>query len=290
MRYLIPTLIPFQLFAAPVQILTDFVPTQELIREFAPADAEIYSILRPNSDPHHFQLKPADAKAITNADYIVYMSDGLTPWLPEMLENLKPDAEIIELAEIEGVELLSLQDDEAHDDHEDQGENDNHDHGDYDPHIWLSLKNLKLWSDDLALRFDSDQDHAAFFSDLEADIAKYRHEDSVHYIIDHSSLAYFDESMDAEMRGALYQNDAGTASAQHVRELENIVENENVTCVFERSGTRKTLAQEFANDNHLPLVEYDQMGASIEDSGLAFYRTLYIDLARAYSFCGDVDE
>ena len=114
------------------------------------------------ADPHHFLLRPAQARALGGADLVVWMGPDLTPWMARTTETLS-SAQVLELLTVEGTHLQPFaearlmaepgdaghgaddhghdhadhdDDDHGHDDHDhdDHHEHDDHDHDDHHNH------------------------------------------------------------------------------------------------------------------------------------------------------------
>ena len=121
------------------------------------------------TSPHSAKLQPSDAKALQEADLIVWIGENLSPSLEKPIETLPEKARILTLSEIDGLTELAVRtgsnwekhvhdheaedhddhDHDAHDhdaheeehDHEAHEEGHDHDHEGQDPHIWLDPQN-----------------------------------------------------------------------------------------------------------------------------------------------------
>lgn len=99
--------------------------------------------------PHDFAMRPSQARALDNADLVVWMGEGLMPVFGRTLDALSGDAHIIDVSRIDGTLILGPREnalvevedhhdhgDEDHDDHadhdEDHAEHEEHDHEDHD--------------------------------------------------------------------------------------------------------------------------------------------------------------
>lgn len=65
----------------------------DLARAVAGDRAEVRQILRPNSDPHDYEPRPSDVKAVAGATVVLRSGGGLDDWLGEVLDNAGADAE-----------------------------------------------------------------------------------------------------------------------------------------------------------------------------------------------------
>ncbi|MCC6002604.1 MAG: zinc ABC transporter substrate-binding protein [Pararhodobacter sp.] len=142
-------------------------------------------LLDRGADPHHFQLRPTQARALAQAGLVVWMGPEMTPWLTRSLSSLS-QAETLNLLEVSGTHLQPYQPmrltgaaaeaaeehghshshDHGHDDdahghgnhhghsHDDDAHGNGHDHGhshdhghhgDTDVHAWMDPANASLW-------------------------------------------------------------------------------------------------------------------------------------------------
>ena len=65
----------------------------DLARAVAGERAEVRQILRPNSDPHDYEPRPSDVKAVGDAVVVLRSGGGLDDWLDGVVENAGSDAE-----------------------------------------------------------------------------------------------------------------------------------------------------------------------------------------------------
>ena len=58
----------------------------------------VIGLLAPNADPHEFELRPDDVKAIAGADVVVQSGGDLDAWLADAIESSGTDAPVVTLA------------------------------------------------------------------------------------------------------------------------------------------------------------------------------------------------
>lgn len=163
--------------AAVPSVAVDIAPLHSLVTQVMGNVGEPTLIIPAEVSPHSHTLRPSDAKALANADFVFWMDEGLTPWLEKALDNIAHSAERIEMLAVEGTTTYEIREGatfESHDhddhgsdhkdDHEEGHENDKHDdhnrkeddhhedehddHGEHegnDPHAWLDPENAKVW-------------------------------------------------------------------------------------------------------------------------------------------------
>lgn len=159
-------------------VAVDIAPAHSLVARVMEGVGTPSLIVQAGASPHEYSLRPSEAQALQNADLVVWMGEGLTPWMAGSLETLAGDASVTPLLEADGTVVLDFREDPlfaAHDhgeegdeeheeheneehDHEEHGEEDHaehddhaeerdhaHAHGALDPHAWLSPDNAGTW-------------------------------------------------------------------------------------------------------------------------------------------------
>ena len=162
------------------RVVADIAPIHSLVSMVMDGVGEPQLLVPQNVSPHHYSMRPSEAKALQEADMVVYVGHDMSPWLEPLFATLAASAEIMDLSKVDDVVLLFYRegpifdehedhghkeeghdhgeehDDEAHghkdDDHEEESQDDHahHDHDGTDPHMWLDPLNAKLWIDAIA--------------------------------------------------------------------------------------------------------------------------------------------
>lgn len=184
------SLLAAPVLAAPPQVVTDIPITGSLVQQVLGDLGEVHVLVGSGADPHHFQMRPSNAKSLESAGLLVWMGPELTPWLERATENLTA-TQTLELLDVDGTYLQNFGEGKAHDhaavedhDHDEEGhdhaehaheEGHDHDHGEHDheghdheghdhenhgheghdhsgtdPHAWLDPANAQLWLTEIA--------------------------------------------------------------------------------------------------------------------------------------------
>ncbi|RHZ99448.1 zinc ABC transporter substrate-binding protein [Cereibacter sphaeroides] len=139
MRYTISVALA-SLLAGPAlaevpRVVTDLPPVHSLVAQVMGDLGEPDLLLGQGADPHSFQLRPSQARALANADLVVWIGPEMTRWLERALEGRK--GEELRLMQVEGTHLQEFGEGAAHDhaahehDHADEAHDhaaDGHDH------------------------------------------------------------------------------------------------------------------------------------------------------------------
>jgi len=84
------------LAAAPL-VAVDIAPVHSLVARVMEGVAEPALIVPPNATPHAYSLRPSEAAVLDRADVVIWMGEGLTPWLEGAIDTLAGDAHRITL-------------------------------------------------------------------------------------------------------------------------------------------------------------------------------------------------
>ena len=75
-----------QAFAAP-KVVATIKPLHSLVAQVMDGVGEPELLIKQGS-PHGYQMKPADAKSVAEADVVVYVSHELETFMPPLLEKI----------------------------------------------------------------------------------------------------------------------------------------------------------------------------------------------------------
>jgi len=204
-------------------VVADIAPVHSLVSLVMKGIGEPQLLIPQNASPHHYAMRPSEAKALQEANLVVYLGEDLTPWLEPLFETVAASAEPLDLSEVDGVLRLSYRegpvfgeqeghdhekgghddhdDHEGHDhekeghddhddheghDHEEEGHDDHahHDHDGNDPHMWLDPTNALVWLDAIASELGHiDPKNAARYR-ANAKMAKEEISHEIHHIED----------------------------------------------------------------------------------------------------------
>lgn len=189
MRTFLPTTLAALLgttaLADAPRVAVDIAPVHSIVAAVMEGVGTPDLIVAPGASPHGYSMRPSEARALDEADLVVWMGHGLTPWIEGPIDSLAGDAEKIELLELDATLRLDIREgatfaahdhDHGSDGHDDHGEeeagdddhgheeagHDEHDHDDHgheeaghddhahedgvDPHAWLDPKNAIAWA------------------------------------------------------------------------------------------------------------------------------------------------
>lgn len=177
--------------AAP-RVVSSIYPLQQIANAIVGQPTEL--INDSYQSPHDYAVKPGDAKAINEADIVLWVRSGLIPQLHKYIARRSADKTTLTALELPEMKLLKRDhkhdhhhhgeeaehdehdehDEHAkdkhghHDDHDDHAKDEHDDHHEegfgYDPHVWLSTHNAEVIAKALATNLSRlDPDNTAFY-------------------------------------------------------------------------------------------------------------------------------
>ena len=135
----VATLVGGTALADVPSVAVDIAPVHSLVARVMEGVGTPSLILPPGASPHEYSLRPSEAKALEDADIVVWMGEDLAPWMEDAVATLAGDAAVTTLLEADGTVLLDFREGalfEAHDHgdehgHEEHAEDEDHGHDDH---------------------------------------------------------------------------------------------------------------------------------------------------------------
>lgn len=324
-RYMTAALIlPLPAFADVPRVITDIAPIHSLAAQVMGDLGQPDVLLPPGADPHDFALRPSDAARLGDAEVVIWVGAGLTPWLQEPLDTLAPQAVQVSLLETSGWTTLEIREDvksdghddhanhdghEDHDDHkdhahdedhaheEDHAHDHDHDHGDFDPHAWLDPTVAQVWVTAIATALsETDPDNAATYAanaaaavaaleTLQAETAaKLEGLGTRAYVLPHDGYQYFENRFGLTAQAAIAGIDARTPGPAQIASLRDEMAANNVVCVFSDAEIGDRWAQVITEGTDAKTVNIDGVGVGL-DAGPDLYAAMITRLSDGFLEC-----
>lgn len=156
---------PTEKKSGQIKVVATIFPIYDWVKEVAGDDIDInLDILLDNGvDLHSFQPTAKDIMDISDCDIFIYVGGESDKWVDETLAQAdNKDMTVLDLMDILGdaakeEELVEGMQGEEEEEEEDEGP-------EYDEHVWLSLKNTKLFVEKIADALaQADSQHAGVF-------------------------------------------------------------------------------------------------------------------------------
>ena len=170
--------------AAQPKIVTSFPMLQSLAA--AVSGTEPQSIVRGGGSPHTYSMRPSDARALEQADLVIWIGEDYEGFLERPIKALGTRARVLELAEAPGVATLKSREGGVWEGEGHSHAHAGHHHGDVDGHMFLDPKNAAAFGRAIA----------ATLSEIDAPNAQ-------HYRANAEALATKLDALDAELAATL---------------------------------------------------------------------------------------
>jgi len=271
--------------AAAPNVVTDIAPVHALVSEVMGGVGSPTLLLPANADAHHYTMRPSDGQVLADADLVIWVGAGLTPWLEAPLDALAPDAEKLTLLLSEGWTPRELHD------------GDDHDHGVIDPHAWLDPAVANAWLGAIAVALGAaDPENAetyaenaeqAAVSNVELRLSIAGDMEAVAgrgVIWPHDAYGYFADAFGVTGLGAILNSDASAPGPAHIAELRELTQSGDVVCVLLDTEVSSSWGPVLVEGTNVKIQQIDPVGADIP-LGVGFYPALISQLADQISEC-----
>ena len=315
------SLLSFMSFAnAEAKVIASIKPLHSLVSYVMDGVGTPGILVDGSSSPHTFQLKPSHATMLQEADIIFWIGEDLESFLETPLKSIAKNSRHITLMESDEIELLKFReknifgDHDEHDDHDEHAddhdeheeneehgdEHDDHDehghaHGEYDIHFWLDPEIaktiVKIVTRELSeidpansSAYNSNSAKALKEIDQLINDVKSKINRDAKYVVFHDAYQYFEKRFGVEVIGALTVNPEVLPGAKQLAEIREVIEHENVNCLFSEPQFNPSIAETIARDTGVKAAIIDPLGSEL-DPGKDLYFDLIGDIASSFKSC-----
>ena len=307
---------------AEIKVVTTIQPLHSLISNVMGNKGKLDLILEGTASPHSFTLKPSHAKMLENADAIFWIDKDLESFLEKPLKSIPKKAKVVHLMDISGLEIHKFREkniygghddhdkhghkEDKHDDHDKHGhkedKHDDHDkhghahaHGEFDVHIWLDPNNAKVIVKEVANQLATlDSKNSDFYKEnskktinkldnlinkIDKSINK-----KASFVTFHDAYQYFEKRFGVEALGALTINTDIQPGAKQIEEIQHLVEDKNIKCIFSEPQFNPKLINMIAKSSGAKTGVLDPHGSSYKP-GNDLYFNLINDLYENLNKC-----
>ena len=290
-------------------VVVDIAPVHSLVARVMQDVGAPDLIIRSGASPHDYRLRPSEAKALQDANLVIWMGKELTPWMEDAVKTLSTEAAILTLLEKDETTLLEFREsvlfeEHDHDDHSDKEhaetedqDHDEHAHGAHDPHAWLSPENAKIWLNLIAAQLSTaDPDNASTYfvnaaaamteiDTLMADVSTML--DPVRgnsFIVFHDAYQYFETVFEFPASGAISLGDATDPSPARIARVQDRIQERKIQCVLAEPQFKKGLVVTVLEGTDAKTSIIDPLGVALEP-GPALYPQLIRNMAKTLVDC-----
>jgi len=300
---------------APAVVVT-LKPVHSLVAGVMAGVGEPRLLIAGAASPHAYSLRPSDAQALSEAELVFWVGDGMETFLEKPLESLAGDAAVVTLSQVPGVTLLKTRaggtweahDEHGHDvehhdvEHHDEAEVGHeeehaHHHGAHNLHIWLDPDNaMAIVRAAVTALSEVDPDHAADYArngealidrlaaldrELRADLTPVF---QAPFVVFHDAYAYFERHYDLNAVGSITVSPERTPGAQRLSEIRAKIGELGAACVFSEPQFAPRVVRTVVEGTSARQGVLDPLGAD-HPAGPDAYFALMRDLAASLKKC-----
>lgn len=267
--------------AAPT-VVASIAPLHSLVAAVMQGVGTPQLLLRGGESPHHFSLRPSDARRLHAAQVLFWIGPTLELPLQRMIPGLE-QTRAVAMLDLPGVGRLA-----ARDLHTASAPAPNHDHA-IDPHIWLSPPNAIAMGDAIARTLASiDAANATRYSENAAHLRRrlslldqqLRDEFSGitgRFLVFHDAYQYLERHYGLHSSGSVTTHPEREPGARHLAALRKRLAADQVRCLFSEPQYSARLVEMLIEGLDVRHVVLDPLGADLApgpDAYEAMMRTL----------------
>ncbi|SDG46473.1 zinc/manganese transport system substrate-binding protein [Onishia taeanensis] len=277
----------------PIDVVASFSVLADMVEQVGGDHVSVTALVGPDSDPHMFSPSPTEARAVAQADLVVFNGLNYEGWMERLIDS--SDYEGAMVTATDGITPLTFQghghDHHEHDDHgdhdhhehdhDDHGHGD-HDHGDHehghaghhheagspDPHAWQDLGNAVTYVANIRdgliaadpAHADAYRANASRYSDAITAL-----DDEIHTLLaevpanssvitGHEAFDYFANAYGISFLSPTGLSTSAEPSAADLARLIDVIRDEGVNALFNESMTSTATLEQLSEETGLPIA------------------------------------
>ena len=234
-----------------VKVVATTTQLGDLVRAVGGERAQVVQVLQPNSDPHEYEPRPDDVRALLDARVVFESGDDLDAWIAKVVEDAGGDPRVVVLADANVAHVA--------------GEASGPEASRYDPHWWHDPRNVEAAIPAIraALARANPSARDVYARNARAYLIRVRRLDAGiaacmrrvpatqrKLVTDHDAFGYFARRYGISVIGAVIpsQSTQAAPSAGDVAQLVETIRRERVRAVFPESSVSPKLARAIAHE------------------------------------------
>ncbi|MEG4574477.1 zinc ABC transporter substrate-binding protein [Microcoleus sp. N3A4] len=255
----------------------------DITKEIAQSSIDTICLIKPGDDPHAYQTKPEDRKAIETANLILYGGYNHEPSIIKLIESSSNSAPKIAVHEL--AVPKPLMGEHEHEQGEEKAENKSHAEGEKvpDPHVWHNPQNglrmVKIIRDELIEVSPTNAQlyisNAAKLTDdlqkidtwIKAQIATIPAQQRK-LVTTHDALSYYADAYGLENAGALQGvTTEEQPTAARIAELSSEIKTAGVPTIFVETTTNHKLMETVAREANVKISDKELYSDELGGAG-----------------------
>jgi len=278
--------LPAAVASERVQVVTSFSILADMVEQVGGEHVEVTSLVGPDGDAHVYSPSPGDARALADADLVVFNGLLYEGWMERLIDSSDYAGALVTATQ--GIEPLARAGQDEHDSHDDHGHDehadDEHDHdehrhdggdeeadhahGDDDPHAWQDLARAETYVENIRdglIEADGDN-RETYEENAERYLAEIEKADdeiralieeippSTSVITGHDSFGYFADAYGVRFLSPVGLSTEADPSGASMAELIDVIEEENVEALFHENMTNQSILDQLAEETGLSVA------------------------------------
>lgn len=264
-------LLMFPIAAFSLNIVSSIAPLNALADGVTQGVTTTTLLVPPNASHHHYALKPSDARALHNADVVIWIGHSLETYLEKPIANLASNTTVITIETLPNLTLYSPRQTKDWQSHLDQ-----HSHAhptSIDPHLWLDPQNAIVITQAIAdILSQHDRAQAKIYQQnaenmmqkltaldksLAAELASVK---DIPFLVFHDGYQYFEKHYQLNGVGSISVDSDLPPSVKRLHALHQQIQQEKISCLFAEPGTSSAIIATLQRDAGVKIGELDTMG------------------------------
>ncbi|MBW9262686.1 MAG: zinc ABC transporter substrate-binding protein [Candidatus Thiodiazotropha sp. (ex. Lucinisca nassula)] len=272
---------------AGLKVVVSILPVHSLVSGLMSGVGEPYLLLKGNQSPHTMTLKPSDARAMSEADLLLWVGESLESPLSRVIENdINPDR-VVSLLDLPDMHLLPVRHDLDWGSHEHAEHHDSdHDH-EHDHHIWLSPQNARTMVGQVTQRLIRlDPAHTEKYQSNLQDLLKRIDQSEMAFqtkisavkdrpfIVFHDAYHYLEDYYGLKAVGSVSVSPERQSGAKHIHELRQKIRRLEAICVFSEPQFQPKLVDTLIAGTEASAGILDPLGMALTPGEEAYFQLM----------------
>ncbi len=272
--------------SAVPRVVVSIAPVHSLVVGVMDGVAEPVLLVRGNSSPHGYRLKPSQVRSLQRADLIIWVGESVEGFLQRPLANYDESKTIVELMNVKAMHLISAREGGGWPAAKEEGHH--HNYAQIDGHLWLDPQNAKVIVKQVVATLSKlDSTRAAIYTDngqrmqqalteldqlLKQTLAAVSH---TPYLVFHDAYQYFEQRYGLASLAAVISAAEHKPGAKRISRVRELAKTEQVHCVFSEPQLPSKLISIITEGSNLKSATLDPMGMGLKPG-----QSLYFDLMK----------
>lgn len=259
--------------AEKINVTVSIYPLKEYVEAIAGEKAEVICIVPDNVEPHDYDPKAKDLDTLSKSDVFVYNGLGMENWLNKV-DDIISESKTLKVDSSAGIETRTEE-------------------NAVDPHIWLSIKNAEIQSENIKnalVQVDAqnkdyyEENYNKFKGELEDIYNEYKPKfDSLskkNFITGHAAFGYLCRDFGLTQKSVENLFGEGEPTPGQLKDLVNFCKENNIKTVFSESLASPKVSETLANEVGAEVVPIYTLESKEDDK--SYMEAMRYDLDQIY--------